>query len=66
MFMPLITHNLQDPDWHAQKEYEVEALLAKRQRDGVDEYLVSWLGWHAGWNSWEPTHFGAEQLTVLQ
>jgi len=42
-------------------EYEVEAILDKRQRWGKPEYLVQWKGWEA--NSWEPAaHLNCKDL----
>jgi hypothetical protein len=36
--------------------YHAERLLAHRRRRGRDEYLVSWLGYSADQNSWEPAN----------
>ena len=33
-------------------EYEVEALLNKRNRKGQVEYLVKWKNWDIAYNSW--------------
>ncbi|MED6194684.1 La ribonucleoprotein [Stylosanthes scabra] len=42
--------NLPDDD----EEYEVEAILRKRIREGEPEYLIKWAGWSETANSWEP------------
>lgn len=34
--------------------YQVEKLLAKRRRNGKDEYLIKWLNYDSSHNTWEP------------
>jgi len=40
------------------RSYVVEKILDRRERRGVNEYLVKWDGWDNEYNSWEPfKHF---------
>ena len=40
------------------RSYVVEKILDRRERRGVNEYLVKWDGWDNEYNSWEPLkHF---------
>lgn len=36
------------------EEYEVEKILKMRTRKGRTEYLIKWVGYDDGWNTWEP------------
>jgi WD40 repeat protein len=38
----------------SEEEYEVESIIAQRERRGQREYLVQWKGWSNDANTWEP------------
>ena len=37
-----------------QQQYEVEAILQRARKYGIEHYEVKWLGWSAAHNTWEP------------
>lgn len=39
----------------SEPEYEVEAIIEQRIRNGRNEYLIKWKGYSATENTWEPT-----------
>ena len=49
------------------ERYDVERLLQRRTRGGNTEYLVKWLDYDDGHNTWEPTaHICAEALASFE
>lgn len=45
----------EEPTWSENEEFEVDRILeVHHKRDGTREFLVSWKGYPASENSWEP------------
>ena len=37
-----------------QQQYEVEAILQRARKYGIEHYEIKWVGWTAASNTWEP------------
>ena len=51
--------------FHKDASYEVEKLLKVRERDGVQEVLVQWLGFEPHEATWEPLHVMEQDVPEL-